>query len=106
MIVKTQFTDATGHLTLQVLGAFRFSDHRAFVASYSTAPKTPRSVTLDLSDTSEVDSAALGMMLLLADFVGGPQHVDVVGAKGSVARILEVAHLDHYFGMPEKTTAA
>jgi anti-anti-sigma factor len=53
-----------------------------------------RKLVIDLSGLSSIDSAGIGMLISCGgrmDHSGG--HVRIVGAQGSVARVLEMVHM-------------
>lgn len=87
--------------TMRFSGRFTFADHDGFqkvVTHISTARKGD--VTLDLGGLEFIDSAGLGM-LLMAREVAEEKGVRMVlrGAKGAVARMLEVTCFDTVFAI-------
>jgi anti-anti-sigma regulatory factor len=54
-------------------------------------------LTVDFRDTRYIDSAALGMLLLLGEKTGGTQKVRIRNAKGQPKEALEQANFDRLF---------
>lgn len=78
---------------------FTFSDNarfRDFLEAIKAAP--PAKLVLDMSDLDYVDSAALGMLLLLRDtLMPNNTHITLKGAKDQVKKILELSRFDDLF---------
>jgi HptB-dependent secretion and biofilm anti anti-sigma factor len=95
----TARTDAErSQIVIAVEGRFDFSQHKAFREAYKDAdPKSSRFV-IDLSGAAYLDSSALGMLLLLREFVGSDRdRVRITGASDDVARVLKIANFDKLF---------
>ena len=88
-------------ITLALAGRFDFAAHRDFRSAYQDALAQPATrIALDFSGVEYLDSAALGMLLLLrqsAEAAG--KAVILAGAAGSVLRILEIANFRKLFEM-------
>ncbi|PWG64153.1 anti-anti-sigma factor [Spiribacter halobius] len=88
-----------GELRIRVNGRFDFEGHRAFRDAYEQADGVRRFV-VDLSATDYVDSAGLGMLLLLREHA---RHhgaaVAIAGANSAVERILRIACFHELFEM-------
>ncbi|MBF0158821.1 MAG: STAS domain-containing protein [Magnetococcales bacterium] len=79
---------------------FVFSLHSDFRHAYEPylAPHPGRKFVLDFAKTSYVDSAALGMLLVMREAVGGdgvPIHF--INTKPPIRKMLEMAHLHEMF---------
>ncbi|MGB0683609.1 MAG: STAS domain-containing protein [Magnetovibrionaceae bacterium] len=79
--------------TLGLTGDFSFNDNDQIrTAVESITADHPNDVTVELSGLSNMDSAGLGMLLLLKDAVdevGG--KIRLKGPSGQVARLLDVS---------------
>ena len=53
-----------------------------------------RSLTVDISDTTYIDSSALGMLLYMDHVSGANLHARIVGAHGQVLEAIRTMHLD------------
>jgi len=89
-----------GTLTLRPQGRLDFTLHREFSDCYRRAPADTRDYVLDLAATSDLDSAALGMLLLLRDHAGGEgSRVHLVNASPDVERKLRIARFELLFNL-------
>ncbi|AOS97605.1 hypothetical protein AUP74_02191 [Microbulbifer aggregans] len=101
--VTSELSSCGSHLTIRVYGAFNFNLHRDFLDSYSALPEQPSSFSIDLAQATHLDSAALGMLLLLRDHCFGAEAevssgaVSLLNANEHVATILEVSNFDQLF---------
>ena len=85
-------------LVISVDGNFDFDFHDAFLSSYKGHDIAGKTVVVDLTRASYVDSSALGMMLLLRERVSGAGgKVSIRGANEEVRRILEIANFSRVF---------
>lgn len=85
-------------LTIRVVGSLDFGMHRAFRDAYETAPPQIMNYVLDLSETTRLDSSALGMLLLLRDHAGGnSERVRLRGAHDNVQKTLSAMNFDQLF---------
>lgn len=84
---------------LKLKGRFDFSSHRDFRNAYTPLIEAKEQrFEIDLSQVEYIDSAALGMLLLMqerAENIGGV--ISLVGAHGIVRDILNVAHFERFF---------
>ncbi|TWI53920.1 anti-anti-sigma factor [Pseudomonas duriflava] len=85
-------------LTLRIEGRFDFSTHQAFRRAYEETVSTPERYIVDLAQTTYVDSAALGMLLLLRDHAGGDQaNVRLINCGAALREIFEFAQFNVLF---------
>lgn len=85
-------------LTLQPQGRLDCTLHREFRACYEQAPMGTTDYVLDLSATLDLDSSALGMLLLLRDHAGGVSgRVHLVNATPALLEKLRRVHFDMLF---------
>ena len=98
--MKIETFRANGHATLRLGGRFQFDSHRAFRAAYDVliADTGVRAVVLDFGDVDYLDSAALGMLLLLREKLAAVgKTVELANARGAARQILEVANFARLF---------
>ncbi|GAA5525933.1 STAS-domain containing protein PA14_20770 [Microbulbifer aestuariivivens] len=101
--LTSEISSCGSHLTIRVFGRFNFNLHRDFLHSYSSLPQTPSRLSIDLAHTTHLDSAALGMLLLLRDHCFGsntelpPETVTLLNANDHVGAILQVSNFDRLF---------
>ncbi len=82
--------------TIRVSGRFDFSCRTDFRAAYVAAPRDS-SFVVELSDVDYVDSAALGMLLLLRDHAGGANRITIAGGRGQPEQVLKIANFHKLF---------
>jgi anti-anti-sigma factor len=89
-----------GKAVLCLSGRFDFSGHKDFRDAYEGAlgDQKVNAITIDLASVDYLDSAALGMLLLLRDKAAGAhKSVALKGANGGVRQVLEVANFHKLF---------
>lgn len=85
-------------LEISVSGRFQFSEHREFRDAYTKFTVPGGKVQLNLAQTEYMDSAALGMILLLNEHVRQHQGSVVLSKPpAGIRRILEIANFDKLF---------
>lgn len=96
MSVTSSVSD--NELTIRVSGKFDFSCHQDFRSTYEDLADKPSKFTIDLSETSYLDSSALGMLLLLRDYAGGDSaKVGIRGASPDIKKILSISNFEQLF---------
>ena len=87
-------------LRIAIEGRFDFSAHEAFRVAYEARGQRFDRYEVDLRKASHLDSAALGMLLLLRDHAGGESaQVRFVNCNPDVRRILGIANFDQLFSI-------
>lgn len=82
---------------IKVSGRFDFSCHGSFRDAYAGAPTTSDFV-VDMEETTYVDSAALGMLLLLREHAQrNGTRVTITNVKGAPKEVLEIANFRRLF---------
>jgi anti-anti-sigma factor len=82
---------------IKVKGRFDFSCHASFREAYANAPGGCEFV-IDMDEASYMDSAALGMLLLLREHVqqqGG--RVSITNCRGQTYDVLQIANFHRLF---------
>ncbi|MFD1217942.1 STAS domain-containing protein [Microbulbifer celer] len=103
--VYTEVADDGDTLVIRVSGNFDFNMHREFQRAYRNVSPPPKAVIVDLSTTEHLDSAALGMLLLLRDYCvevgrdGDEPRVELINANSHVSHILSVSNFDRIFSI-------
>lgn len=97
MTINASLSPDGDELNLAIDGRFDFNIHTEFRDAYRNVPNTTRFV-VDLARTTFIDSAALGMLLLLREFVGEDEGaVRIRNCQPEVRRVLQVSNLDRLF---------
>jgi anti-anti-sigma factor len=100
MGISTQVSSDQNCVTITISGQFNASVHREFRDAYKDKVKDPAKTTyiVDLSRTDYMDSAALGMLLLLHEYAGGSSaKVTIRQPNQYIHDILEIAKFDRMF---------
>lgn len=82
---------------IKISGRFDFSCHTAFREAYNNAPNGTEFI-VDMADASYMDSAALGMLLLLREHTqqqGG--KVVITNCRGQTYDVLQIANFHRLF---------
>ena len=96
---KISASNQGDRITLSIDGNLAFDLNREFRDAYKQIPPHTR-VTIDLSRTSYVDSAGLGMLIQLREHVGADKaSVTLVGANETIRTILDVANFGRLFSI-------
>jgi len=91
-------TDAGGRTTIVVHGKFNFACYEEFQRVVGAEARP--AYTIDLSHVTYIDSAALGMLLLLRERVNeDPKRVAIIGGTGQPADVLRLANFSSLFTM-------
>ncbi|MET1081284.1 MAG: anti-anti-sigma factor [Pseudomonas sp.] len=88
MTVRTEVSEQGGSLTLWVEGDFDFAAQRQFELLYRSPAVRPTRFIVDFSNCTRIDSAALGLLLLLRDYAGAGAGAGAGYAGAEPARIL------------------
>lgn len=92
MTVKKQISENGREVTLSIEDRFDFSLHQSFRDAYSSCSQRGSRFCVNLSQTNYMDSSALGMILLLKDYVEKLEgEVVIQKPNESVVKILEIA---------------
>ncbi len=96
-VSTTKYLDGKG-VKIKIYGRFEFSQHQHFREAYADVQPEKTSFIIDLSDTSYMDSAALGMLLVLRERAGGVESdITLSGFNHSISQILEISHFQNLF---------
>jgi len=97
-LTATKFEDKN-EVIIEVHGTFDHLMHRDFRAAYRDEDADTAYV-LDLHKTEYMDSAALGMLLLLREHAGGEKaNICIKGCRKNILKTLTVAQFDQLFSI-------
>ncbi|MBE9608988.1 STAS domain-containing protein [Chitinilyticum piscinae] len=83
---------------IKLSGSFTFEVHREFkqVTNSALERNDITALEIDLGDVDYMDSAALGMLLLLNERSAG-RKISLVNCKGTVRSVLDIANFSKIF---------
>jgi len=100
MPIQTSLAEDGKTLVIRIEGRFDFSTHQAFRDSYERTDPKVTCYVVDLSDTTYLDSSALGMLLLLRDHAGGDSaRISIENCNSDVRRILSISNFEQLFAI-------
>ncbi|MFL1406223.1 STAS domain-containing protein [Marinobacter sp. M1N3S26] len=100
MPVNTRRSEDGETRIIAIEGRFDFSTHQAFRDAYEKDSEGVLHWVVDMSDTSYLDSSALGMLLLLRDFAGGDKaSIRIENCNSDVRRILTISNFEQLFSI-------
>lgn len=99
MAISSNYSASTDTLTIKVVGQFDYDSHQDFKEAYTSLPSSARrKYIIDLAKVDYMCSAALGMLLILRERVGGDAaKITLQGANEDVLKILEVSRFEQLF---------
>lgn len=98
--MNIQTTHSGDKASIALHGRFQFDSHHDFRAAYDPliSDLSVRLVVLDFARVDYLDSAALGMLLLLRERLGAVgKEVEIVHVQGVARQILDVANFGRLF---------
>ncbi|WP_166260851.1 STAS domain-containing protein [Marinobacter salicampi] len=100
MAIQTRRSDDGRTLTIKIDGRFDFSTHQSFRDAYEHGDQKVSDYVIDMSDTTYLDSSALGMLLLLRDYAGGDAaNIRIENCNSDVRRILTISNFEQLFSI-------
>lgn len=97
MTVKSTIDEIKSTALIQIRGRFDFSIHKAFRDAYKNVSSV-RKIIVDLSQVEYMDSAALGMLLLLREHAHSHSaSVTLRAPRADVNRVLDIANFGRLF---------
>ena len=99
MSIQIDKNDQNKELRIKVSGNFDFSIHPQFRNAYQDLDKS-YSVVVDLKTTEYMDSAALGMLLLLDDEFAN-HRIKIINCNDFIKQVLQIAHFEKKFDIEQ-----
>ena len=95
--LTTHKSEELNEVTLDVQGDFTYQLHRDFREAYRNEPLGTTYI-INLFKTEYMDSAALGMLLLLREHAGGDNaKISIKGCREGLRKIFSIAQFDKLF---------
>jgi anti-anti-sigma factor len=97
MTLSAQLSEEGGELKITIEGRFDFNIHTDFRNAYRDISPQTRFI-IDLSQTTFMDSSAIGMLLLLREYAGGKSaDIRLVDCSPDICKVLAISNLDKMF---------
>ncbi len=97
MTIASQYQQQNGQLVIQITERFDYSTRDEFRASYTNTDEIPKSYLIDLQHADYMDSSALGMLLLMKEYVGNNNVEIKIKPSTNIHKILDVATFQQMF---------
>ena len=96
--IRPKFIENEKKLTIELGDRFDFSCHGDFRDAYRSLDPCQLEITIDFMKTEYIDSAALGMLLVLRERAGG-DHANIIikSCQPSVQQIMDITRFDRLF---------
>lgn len=101
MSMNIEIRDSSNDVFIRVVGRFDFDSHEDFSKALEAANNSNYSkFTIDLGAVEDLDSSALGMLLLLRESAGGESSdISIVNCRPEINDILKIANFQQMFHM-------
>ncbi|MGI9213610.1 MAG: STAS domain-containing protein [Methylococcaceae bacterium] len=98
MSITTQLNEREATITINIQGRFDFNLHQQFRDIIEKIDDRVQYYVVDLKDSDYMDSAALGMLLLLLEKAGNEkERVRLTNPNQTIQKILEIANFHILF---------
>lgn len=101
MSITTMANNEKNEVKMKISGRFDFDSHDDFGKVLEMTKSLPdANYVIDLSNVDDIDSSALGMLLLLRDALGGENaRLTLVNCKKTVIEEFKVVNFDKMFSI-------
>ncbi len=101
MSVTSEVTNGGATITVKVSGRFDFAVQNEFRDCYYDAGADKNvNFIIDMSSTNYMDSSALGMLLMMREYLGGNSaDISISNCSSDIKNILTVANFQSLFTM-------
>ncbi|MCF6282941.1 MAG: STAS domain-containing protein [Candidatus Polarisedimenticolaceae bacterium] len=95
MSLSSSVSEDEKTVTMLITGRFEFSDHADFRKAYNQIPPTTSNYIVDMAGVEYMDSAALGMLVVLHERTGNDKtRVILKGCNADILKILDISKFD------------
>ncbi len=100
MAISVRVDNEKREATLVLTERLTFDQHKAFTATYKGLNCDYSRYILDMGGLEYLDSAALGMLLNLREYLGNNgKTITILAGKGTVSEVLRVSRFDKIFDL-------
>ena len=98
MSIRVDVDSTKGEANFSIIGRFDFEMHQDFRGAIKQAGPDLNKYTVDMGAVEDMDSSALGMLLLLRENAGGDNaNVQLVRCRPDIKDILKMANFQTIF---------
>lgn len=102
MSIELTKNEANNIATIHIKGHFNFDVNAEFRRVLKSASEGGCEVVIDMSMVDEIDSSALGMLLLLREQCGGnPNKIKIIKCRQDIYDVLMMANFQTMFDIDE-----
>jgi len=96
--ITSKIAEHEKKITIALESHFDFSCHGEFRDAYQSVDPSQFEITIDFGNTDYIDSAALGMLLVLRERAGGEKaNIILKSCRASVQQIMDITRFDKLF---------
>ena len=100
MSISVTNTTNDNIIRIHIIDRFDYGVHKEFREAYKDSDPSAEFI-IDMSQTSYMDSSALGMLLLLREHLGNDHSkISITGCNIEIKNILEISKFQNLFNIP------
>jgi len=101
MPVTSEVSADGSTITIKISGRFDFAEQNEFRdCYYNTSPGEKTKFIVNMSGANYMDSSALGMLLMMREYLGGNEaNISLINCSPDIRNILTVANFQSLFTM-------
>ncbi|MCK4743221.1 MAG: STAS domain-containing protein [Sulfuriflexus sp.] len=99
MPISVTTTNSDNIIRINIIDKFDYGVHREFREAYKNSDSSSEFI-IDMSQTSYMDSSALGMLLLLREHSGNDSSkISITGCTAEIRNILKISKFQNLFNI-------
>ncbi len=96
--ISSRLAKDRGEMTIAIQGRFTYDVHKEFRDAYERVDAQATSFIIDLAGTEYMDSAALGMLLLLRERAGGDRaKISIINCSKDLLQLIRLTNFQSLF---------
>jgi len=100
MSVESKYSEDKSVLTISIKGMFNFKLLNEFRQAYTDKVVKSIKIIIDLTDTTSLDSSALGMLLSMQEYLGKSDgEIKIVNCHEGVMKVFRITRFDKKFSI-------
>lgn len=97
MTIEFEKNESTNSAVITIKGHFNFDMNADFKRAMDSATGSKCKIVVDMSMVDEIDSSALGMLLLLREQCGKSDRIKIVKCRPDICDVLKMANFQTMF---------